>query len=303
MNVFPKDTRLSFDNRSEYEDIVKRFPPYSDLAFPTLMVWWNYNDELKVSRTTNDNLVINYHIPNDPINSGLSLVGTDNIDDDIQRIFNHLKATDRKETLVHVPEFTVKAISNTGKLKLIEEIDYNEYIVPTSNLCPIESIRSDERRKIKRFLESVTGHLSIRSLDLNDEANRDLLLSNAYNWWRTNPSTSDDEGSEMKVMEKSLLYASVFGTQNICLFDDDVLIGFVTYNISHDGKYFIGAHLKAKRLPYILDYLEHLVAQEAAKQGVELLNVEMDLGLPGLRTHKLGLRPVDFFRKYTITPA
>jgi hypothetical protein len=303
MNVFPQDTKLTLNNRYEYEEIAKQFPPYSDLAFSTLMVWWDYDSKLRVSKTTNGNLVINYYIPGDKQNSGLGLAGMKQVDGDISMIFNHLEAANQEKVLVHVPEFTVKAITNPDKFKIVEENDYDEYIVPTSNLYPIESVRSDVRRKIKRFLESSDSNLHARSLDLDSAANRELLFQNAKEWWRCNPNTSDVDGSEIKVMEKSFLYASAFGTQNICLFADKVLIGFVTYNISHDGKYFIGAHLKAKRLPYILDYLEHLVAQEAFRQGVELLNIEMDLGLPGLRDHKLGLRPVDFFRKYTITPA
>ena len=31
------------------------------------------------------------------------------------------------------------------------------------------------------------------------------------------------------------------------------------------------------------------------------MNIEQDLGIPGLRTHKTSIRPCDFLRKYTIT--
>jgi hypothetical protein len=39
----------------------------------------------------------------------------------------------------------------------------------------------------------------------------------------------------------------------------------------------------------------------AYEKKVPFLNVEMDLGIPGLRMHKTELRPVDFLRKYSVT--
>lgn len=304
MNIFPDYTRLTFDNRDKYEQIVKQYPPYSDIAFSTLMVWWNFDNALDVSMTQNNNLVIEYRLPGDEENSGTCLVGMENIDADIKTIFNYKKSEGLHLRLVHVPEFAVQNICNKKILTIVEENSYDEYIIPTSRLYPLESVHTDERRKIKRFTEVVgKDNIKICSLDLDEIENQKLLLRNAYKWWKETPRTNDVEGNEQKAMQKSLALASNLGMNNLCLYVSDELVGFVTYHISHDGRYYIGAHLKAKRIPYIFDYLEYLVAQKAYENDVQLLNIEMDLGLPGLRTHKLGLRPIDFFRKYSITLA
>jgi len=47
----------------------------------------------------------------------------------------------------------------------------------------------------------------------------------------------------------------------------------------------------------------HVLARELAAAGVHTMNVEQDLGIPGLREHKERQRPVAILKKYTVRPA
>jgi hypothetical protein len=90
---------------------------------------------------------------------------------------------------------------------------------------------------------------------------------------------------------------------NVALRLDGQLAGIVLYQISHDRQYLIGNHMKGRRdLPRITQFLEHAAAGEAHRKGIPFLNVEMDLGIAGLREHKQAMDPVRMIRKYRLTP-
>ena len=62
--TFPEFSKLTLNDREEYESYIKDFPPISDILFASIMVWWGALDGLAVSKL-NDNLVISYWIPGD----------------------------------------------------------------------------------------------------------------------------------------------------------------------------------------------------------------------------------------------
>ncbi|HSX47246.1 MAG TPA: hypothetical protein VLF63_00585, partial [Patescibacteria group bacterium] len=86
--TFPDFIPLNIELKDPYNSLVKSLPPYSDISFATLQTWWNLNEKLTVS-LLNQNLIINYNQPFKSVGSGLSLIGTNNVDNSIETIFQY----------------------------------------------------------------------------------------------------------------------------------------------------------------------------------------------------------------------
>jgi hypothetical protein len=302
--VFPKFIPLSLELKEPYNRTIGSFPPYSDISFTTLQIWWNLSEDLSVS-LLNQNLVINYVLPNDATNSGLSLVGKINIDEAISTVFHYLKQNGKDVRLVHVPEFVVNKIVNSSKFKLHEEHDYNEYILDSSALTHLEGHEYQLlRKKIRRFGKHVDGkQLEIKELDLSLGRVQDELFRSIAEWESKNSPENDPEHSEHHAIKKAINNALPLEIKNMALFIDNELHGIIIYHRPLDKEYYVLHHLKANYdSPYISDYLYHQMAKKAVDNGVSKLNIEMDLGIENLKRHKMTLRPDSFLKKYTIIP-
>jgi hypothetical protein len=299
---FPNFSKLHIKDKKEYEKLVAELPKLSDLSFATLMIWWNLDGGL-VAAVLNSNLVLSYNLPNDPQNSGLCLVGTNHIKESLDTITAYLQEKNLPIRLVHVPELVAEQIKAIEGYQIESERDYDEYIIPTTNFYPLEQARSDQRYKVRRFLKSVEGRkLEVRELNLSDAYVRQGVADSIIDWNERFASQNDPSSIEMNALNVSLSHAASLGVRNRGLYVDDILCGFVTFQVTSDNKYLIGNHMKVDRTyPRVVDYLEFIVAGVAYEKNVPFLNVEMDLGIPGLRMHKTELRPVDFLRKYSVT--
>jgi len=303
--VFPPFSPLKLDDRQPYEELVNKFPPFSDISFTTLHIWWDLEGQLACS-TLNQNLIINYCLPHDHKNSGYCIIGADRLAESSQTIFDHLRQAHKTPRLVHVPDFVVKKIDQLELLLIEEEPDYNEYILDSQALASLESSEHGRtRRKVNRFLREVEERkVEVRPLDLSSPEARQQLFQAVIAWEADKTAVNDPGRTEHLALKKTVAHAAELGIMHLGLYIDDRLHAIILYHRSHDNRYYILNHLKVDySIPYIFDYMTHLIASQAVKDNVNFLNLEMDLGIENLRRHKMGLRPIDFFRKYTITPA
>lgn len=302
--TFPEFKKISLDDKTDYERLVSEYPPFSDIAFPTLHIWWNSDDQLQIS-SLNGNIVINYYLAFDDDNSGYSLVGKNSLDKSISEIFQELARQHKAIKLVHVPEFVIEAINDKDKLVISEETDYNEYIIESKSLAGlVGTAHRTTRRKVKKFWDAMEGrNVEIKQLELSSPEIKKELYGAILEWEKTKTTNNDPRNTERHAISNTIAHAEKLGIRHLGVYIDGVLSGIQLYHLSHDSNYYVLHHLKVDySIPYIIDYLTHHIADKAVKDNVKFLNMEMDLGIEGLRRHKMELRPVDFFRKYTITP-
>ncbi|HET7827297.1 MAG TPA: phosphatidylglycerol lysyltransferase domain-containing protein [Candidatus Saccharimonadales bacterium] len=300
--MFPDFKKLTLDDRQQYLRLVADYTPFSDISFTTLHIWWNLDEKLYFS-VLDDNLVLNYSQPFDQAGAGLSLIGHHQIDRSIDKLFEFLKDQKRQPRLVHVPEFAVDKIEDRGRFLIEEEVDMHEYVMDAAACAKLEGPDLGRiRRKVNRFLREVEGHeVELKALDLGLQANRQLIISSTMEWQTKFPKANDPGRTEMPALQAAVRHHQALEIKNLCLFIDGKLHGVALYHQSHDGEYYTLNHLKVDyTFPFIFDYLTNQVAVKAAEHKVLYLNMEMDLGIEGLRQHKLGLRPIRFLKKYTI---
>lgn len=301
--TFPEFTDLDISHKEAYETLIKDYPPYSDLSFANLMVWWNALGACRVAML-NDNLVISYWIPGLDKHSGLALIGTNMIDESMCAIFDHLRSRGDQARLVHVPEFVMASMRYPEMFSFKDERGFDEYIIPVTRFYPLNGALAHRRWQVKRFLAKVAeDRVSIKSVDLSDSANKALFLTKARQWWKKN--TINDL---MKLEQESLIHsiemADDLKLQNMAFYIDGVLRGFCIYHLPADKHYAIVAHIKVDTsIPKAMDYISYAFARWLADRGIMYVNLEYDLGLPMLRMIKLALGPTTSLRKYTVRPS
>jgi len=303
--TFPQFGPLLLEHKEDYERLVAEYPPFSDISFATLQIWWNLEGQLSLS-LLNGNLIIHYHLPFDAENSGYCLVGNQDLDNSIRVVFEYLTTAGQPVKLVHVPEFVTNSLQQRGNFHIEEELDYNEYILDSKALASLEDpSHGKTRRKVSRFLREVDERkVEFRELDLSSPDVQEELFQAIVSWEHVQPSANDPDHTEHQAIKKTLTHATALGIRHIGLYVDDRLYAIVLYHRPGSKDYYIVHHLKVDySIPYIFDYMTHHIANTAAKEDVNFINLEMDLGIERLRQHKMGLRPVEFFRKFTVTPA
>jgi hypothetical protein len=299
---FPEFTPLHLELKDPYNELVRDLPPYSDISFATLQIWWNLSEQLSVS-ILNRNLVIDYHQPFDTANSGLSLIGKNKVDASIQELFHYLREKHQKVQLLHVPQFVVDEIAQPETFVLQEEHDYNEYLLDSAGLAKLEGHEYQRlRKKINRFIREIgEDRLEVKALDLTLTEVQDELFRSIAEWENANTARNDPDHSEHLALRKTLSHAAALDIRNLAVFIDKRLHGIIIYHQPLEKNYYVLHHLKASyEHSLISDYLHHEIAKRAAQNNVSVLNIEMDLGIESLKNHKMMLRPTDFFKKYTI---
>lgn len=299
---FPSFRKLTLDDREAYAELVSEYTPFSDISFTTLHTWWNLDDKLFFS-VLNGNLVLNYSQPFDKTNAGLSVIGHHKVDQTFKELFGYLKENNREPKLVHVPEFTVEKLSSRESLEIIEELDMNEYVMDSSAISKLDTPELGRiRRKVNRFMREVESReLEVKQLDLAHQDNRELIYNSVLSWQKKYPKANDPKATENGALESGLRHHEALGIKNLSVFVDGKLQAAVLYHQTHDGKYYILNHLKVDyEIPFIFDFTTNEIAKLATAHDIPYLNMEMDLGIEGLKNHKMGLRPVHFLKKYTI---
>jgi hypothetical protein len=300
--TFPEFSKLTLGDRQEYEALIRDYPPISEISFVTLATWWSYLEPAALA-TLNKNLVLSYWIPGDDETSGLSLVGTRDIDESICEIFDYQKLRGDKPRLVHVPEFVVSNMRYPEMFTFTPERKFDECIVTTAALSSISNASHPIQEKITQFLRNHQGYsITLQQLDLTKEENQVLLLDKTERWSQAGTGNEIPKLLQ-EITPQKIRHAEELGIKNYCLYIQDELQGIFLYHQPHNKDYVIACFGRVNgRIKNIMEFLVYSVAQKFEEEEVSYINLDFDLGLPFLRANKLSLGPVNFFRKYTIEP-
>jgi hypothetical protein len=265
------------------------------------MTWSNTYDQMRIA-TLNGNVILPYWLPGEE-HSGLGLIGTNNIDETLCTIFDHLKGKGEVARVVSVPEFVVASIRYPSMFKIKPVRKYDEYIVSVSKYYPLTSMNGPRRLITERALKRAgEENITVRSLKLSSVEDRDYLLGALTAWQSKN--INDYGMVERDAIKLCVLNAKILNIQNACIYICGIMYGFCLYEISADGKYATVLGVKATHKRSLgFELIAYAMAKWFMQQGIELVNLNYDLGLLRLRGFMLTLGPINFFRKYIIEPA
>jgi len=275
----------------------KTFPEFSKLTIDDRQ---QYSARVSL---LNGNLVMPYWFPGYERHAGLSLIGTNKIDESICTIFDYLRERDEPVHLVNVPDFVISHIRYPELFKFTAERGYDEYIIPVTRFYPIENVNILVRPRIRRFIREMNGRkLEIKSLDAGHMSTKILLLQN-IDQWRRKGTMSDLGTVEEELLRYSVDKGKELGLENKCLFIDGELRSYCIYYRPHDKKHVNACHFKFDAyMPRLFEFWAYAWAKEMAELGIEYINVDADYGSPQVRAKKIVLGPSNYFRKYKIEP-
>jgi len=303
LKTFPEFSKPTIADRREYEALIRDYPPLADLSFGMLMTWWNILDSLAIS-ILNGNLVISYWLPGDDTSSGLSLVGTNKVDESICNLFDYLRETEQPVRLVHAPELVLSNARHPELYKITEERNYDECVITLSKLFPLMESNKEVRDTIQKSIAKlISRKVEVRSLNPSHAMTRQQLLE-AYLRWGKKGTVNDTVGLMHQALPIAIAQSESLGFENVCLFLDGRLQAFLMFQRPHDNEFIIANYIKMNAaLPGLFELTAFKFAEWFSAQGVKYANIDSDLGLPILRNMRLSLGPTNFFRKYTIEPA
>lgn len=302
--LFPEFKKLQPTDISWYQDFYAQFPPYADFSFGNYVIWLDQNNDLSFSNLSG-NLVLsctNWYMGNRHM---ISILGNNNLRASVDAIFEYQRDQGMAQELLGVPEFMTAQLQQNLEYNVSEDRDNAEYIIDSALLGDLQGgsmgrIRQDVHAYVRRA-EEMQLPIVVKELDLSDPENINFL-TREVNGWELAFSTNDTAEQERSVLMRTLDSVSLTGHKNISIYIGDELAGFALYHVVHD-KTAIISHLKTSYKHRHTSYFAiHTIAQMLHARGIERLNIEQDLGIPGLRIFKTKLKPLTLLRKFDITP-
>lgn len=298
---FPAFKKISIEDKSLFHAITHVLEPYSDQHFTSLFVYDTEN-ECQFS-ILYGNLVIemSHYVTGQPL---ITLIGTQHIDQTIAQLFCFLQATSRPQRLDLVPEACVNMLSESTRLSysIFEDTDNVDYILSVEAIAQLSGGKfRTHRQRINQFLRENPQH-SVKRIDLMDANIQKDIIDLFERWRKAKTRTHEEVTTELAALKKIIAYESHFSLINIGIYDANKMIA-ITINEIIENKYYVG-HFGKYDQAYngISYYAEHVTAKYMSELGCKCMNFEQDLGFLGLREFKLSWHPVQFLRKFTITP-
>lgn len=289
---YPKFTKLNISHKKDIKKITAKFEPYSDFNFTSLFAW-NTTDTTTIS-DLNGNLVV--HMPDYITGKAIySILGNSLIDESLIEL---LKITDK---LSMVPKITVESIVNKDKFKITPQRDHHDYIYKVTDQAKLPGRKyRGKRKRINKFLRANLDSLHLRKASLSNPDDRKIIYKIFEEWVIERNRTIEEAKSEGAALDRLLKNYSHFDLMYVLIFLDGQCVGYSINEILND-EFAICHFQKAKlKFEYIDIFLSSLVAKELQHRGIEFINWEQDLGIPGLRELKQSYLHDHFLKKYSV---
>jgi len=295
--TFPNFKLLEWKDYQEVEPFIFRFPPYSDFNFTSL--WsWNTHERIKLSQL-NNNLVVLFtdYLTN---NDFLSFIGDCDIVGTAEVLLKWSEGNIRSTCLKLLPEHVIDRL-NSKELIAIPDEDAHDYILSVPFLASLnEQRKSKIANNIRRFLKDYPNNYVAESW--LEEIDKQLYFDLFYEWAGNCNTVDTEKSNEFRAFKRHLQIADgrikVFS-----LFVDDTLVAFDT--IEFIKREYATVHFGKTNNKYkgVFEYFQWREGQYLLDNGIRYLNIEQDLGIPGLRFSKRKFKPCFFLKKFKISHA
>jgi uncharacterized protein len=294
--TFPEFKRLELPDRLEIEQFTSRHPPYSDYNFVSLWCW-DVHDRVLLSQL-HDHLIVRFteDVTGVPFYSFIGSNGKLSLD-----IAEKLLIRAESEGLVPelrlIPEDVTPALDQ-GYFQIEEDRDNHDYIISLDKTRAFQGNSFLKQRCQINYFKRKFPNARIVHFELKDKFTQRMIERVSATW-------TQNKGYSVSHEEKAMnrLFILGYSTEMICLgvYIKNDLVAFKVTEIQHNG-YAIGHFWKADtRLKGLSHFFHQAEARILNERGSYFINIEQDLGIPGLRMAKTALRPVHFLRKYKVS--
>lgn len=294
--AFPQFVSVGVANKETISSLTAKFPLYSDFNFTNLLSW-NLNDGVAVA-WLHGNLVFRFkdYVSNEIF---LTFIGPGNIAQTASELLAYATKSGIALKLKLIPEIVAEQLAAHNEFTITEDKDNADYIISLKDTSVLEGSRHKHtRRSVNKFKVLHELEASYREIDCLDTSTHSPLFEI---FLRRELAKDGHHDNELAAMRRLLDFAPELRIKGRGLFVSGKLKAFILFEVEEKRTTVLGHFWKADtHLDGVYHYLLHEVANELYASGFEYMNIEQDLGIPGLRTAKQFLRPVDYLRKYTI---
>lgn len=297
---FPHFRPITLADRGAIEDVTSCFPPSSDFNFTGLWAWdtggqgaiamLGGNLVFRLKDYTGDQYFYTF-------------LGQDHVVEACATLLDHARQVGLRQQLWLIPEEIVTADPCLRQHFIVDEDRDNfDYIYAAEDWALLPASRFSTHRKMSRlYREQET--LAWRRIDPADPACQ-LAITEIFRRWaeQTSPEATEQDQPEGIALQRLFAMPGDDRLAACGAFDGDRLVGFTIWETLPGGDGVVVHFQKADRAyKGLSSWQAHTLGQHLVAEGHRFLNAEQDLGIPGLRAHKLSLRPTSFLRKYIIS--
>ncbi len=299
--IFPEFRPIELEARSIIEPMIADFEPYADFNFVELWCW--NRGELGGFSILNGNLVIRW----EDVVSGelfLTFLGSDDVEATCETLIDYARARGMDDRLAAIPEIVFQNATPFSRQLLIEEDLVNsDYLLSTEEWSVMSGARFKNKRNAIHRLERYHDPCITR-IDLSDGNVQTEVRILCQTWAALRQRPVETTRSEFDAIENLLVYASSVCSHRLYavgVYVGSQMIGF-SVNEKLDNGFGLGHFAKGDyRYEGIYPYMLRNVAQYLYTNGTGLLNIEADLGDPGLAIAKRLCHPTRMLKKYAVS--
>jgi hypothetical protein len=297
--TFPEFKTLEISDQFEIEQWVKGFPPYSDFNFVSL--WsWNTSGAFELS-WLNDNLVVLF---NDYGNGErfFSFLGTNAPDETADALLDLARGRGLVRELRLLSAETARLLSPRRGLHLRPAPEHDDYVLSTASWSTLAGGQFRNKRNEISKLER--SHSPVcRQIDLGDPSVQQAI-SDVYGRWLVQRERAGaglpESTSESVALRRIFSLDRPGDLLGFGLFVDGEIVAY-SINERLGRGYAMGHYWKADpSFPGAYPYLLRETCRTLVGEGVAFLNIQQDLGEPGLATAKRLYRPARRLHKFQL---
>ncbi len=297
--LFPDFAKLELDHRDEVIAVTGDYSLYSDYNFTSL---WCYNveDDIVISRLR-DNLVVRFrdYVTGEPF---YSFCGGNDVPSTIETLLSHAQKEELTPVLKLVPEMNIPSHSDVYAHFHVEDDEENsDYILSVDDFCELQGNKyRNIRWLVGKFMGDHPNYESV-TLDLSDPSVQTQIYDLFYKWEKGRDKQREETQHELVAIERLLSCCHIFDLLALGVYLEKELIGLSISELA-TKKYAI-AHFEKADPSYrgLYQLLKTLTSKRLRVEGCLYLNIEQDLGIPGLKRAKLNLRPIHYLKKHRIS--
>jgi hypothetical protein len=300
--AFPNFAPLSPDLYAAYRERYARLSaPYCDFSLSNLLIWMNQRDDLALS-AAGECLVLRFSSVFDDNRRGYALFGTGDVERAVREVLPTIAAEGEEATLCMVPDETVALIGNKDGLHIEEESRNVDYILDTGTARALKgSDYGNLRRRLNLFRKLYPDAEPVE-LDLHDRKTNELVRQSVEAWASEYPTKNDPEGLDLRAIAKHLNLATSMPVHARGLAIGGKLASVSLYHYPPHKGWLIFNHLRCDgRYRGVFGYSLYRMIDWAHANGTQWINIEQDLGKPGLRRIKSLFRPHHLLRRYSVS--
>jgi len=277
--------------------------PYVDINPANLFVWLGINNDLSICKL-NEAIILRYtNVLNNNQNNVIPLSNplSNSV---VGAVMQLLKENDLPLELVEVPSNICRELDPTLWQTEDDRNSY-EYILDVNQ--QVKLIGSDfykQRNYIKSFeREHANDLIDIKFYnDFNEDVKEMFLHHISTMPFNSNPEAAQRNLVEPIAIRRNLELASKLQKKALIIKINDEVVSLSMVAYLDQNAAAIN-HLKVDySLPNIFRYTVYQLAKTLKENGINEMNFEQDLGIPGLRTFKELMRPSRYLEKKTIKP-